>query len=226
MGIDVIEGANLAERSLAVRWAAAGVACLVIGAILGVIAAGNRVIPVELDAMLLVQQFGGNRLDDFAWIMSRLGDALPSLLLVSLLAAAVCALCGREDLALVVLAASAARGFGPLLKWLFASPRPPVDVVAVLEQTDGFGYPSGHAIGATLVYGTIALVAGQAIENRVLRFVVQAVAMALVVLVALSRVRLGVHWISDIAGGLIFGVGILCLIQAGLQTVEERRLRT
>jgi undecaprenyl-diphosphatase len=126
----------------------------------------------------------------------------------------------------VVLAASAARGFGPLLKWLFASPRPPVDVVAVLEQTDGFGYPSGHAIGATLVYGTIALVAGQAIENRVLRFVVQAVAMALVVLVALSRVRLGVHWISDIAGGLIFGVGILCLIQAGLQTVEERRLRT
>jgi membrane-associated phospholipid phosphatase len=211
---------------LAIRWGVAGLICLAIGFGLGIFAAGSRVIPFELDAMLMVQQFGWTGLDELAWVMSRLGDALPSLLLVSLLAAAVCALCGREDLALVVLAASAIRGLGPMLKWLFTSPRPPADVVAVLELTDGFGYPSGHAFGAALVYGAIALVAPGLIPNVTLRYVVQAVAITLAILVALSRVRLGVHWLSDIAGGLIFGLGVLCLLQAALHGIAERRLKT
>lgn len=193
---------------------------------LGLFAAGERIISAELDLMLRMRPLGWSRLDDFAWAVSRLGDALPSLLLVSLLAAVLCAWRRRPDLAVVVLLATIMRGFGPPLKWLFASPRPPLEVVSALEHTNGFGYPSGHAFGATLVYGSIFLFVAPLIENVRLRTAVQATAILLVVLIAFSRVWLGVHWLSDVAGGLLFGSALLCFLQAGFLSFRCRRVKS
>jgi len=83
------------------------------------------------------------------------------------------------------------------LKYGFALPRPPG------AGTDGFGFPSGHAIGSTVVYGALA---GMLVprDRRVTR-----VAAALVVVVAASRVIIGVHYLVDVLVGVAVGAGYL-----------------
>jgi hypothetical protein len=81
------------------------------------------------------------------------------------------------------------------LKHAFALPRPPG------AGTDGYGFPSGHAIGATVVYGGVAAT----VDDR--RFRVAAAALILVV--AASRVVIGVHYIVDVVVGVAVGLAYL-----------------
>jgi len=85
------------------------------------------------------------------------------------------------------------------LKHGFALPRPPG------AGTDGFGFPSGHAIGATVVYGGLAGLAAPD-DRRATR-----IAAAIVVLVAASRVFIGVHYLVDVVVGVAVGVGYLAV---------------
>ncbi len=92
------------------------------------------------------------------------------------------------------------------LKGVFARARPP-DEVALLAA-DGYGFPSGHALGATVVY---LLLAGQmdALDRRS-RYVVAAVTVAAV---AVSRVVLGVHYPGDVVAGVAVGVVYVAAVQ-------------
>jgi membrane-associated phospholipid phosphatase len=90
------------------------------------------------------------------------------------------------------------------LKSLFAVPRPP-DTVAVVHA-DGFGFPSGHALAATVAYGVLAVTLEVGTDRQ--RF---GAAATLVVAVALSRVVLGVHYLRDVVAGVAFGVAFLAV---------------
>lgn len=114
------------------------------------------------------------------------------------------------------------------LKPLFALPRPPGTAVAALSAwlppaaapvseslvtADGYGFPSGHATTATAVYGgaAVVLTAG----SRRLRY---AVAGVVVGGVSLSRVVIGVHYLVDVAVGVVLG---LVLLSAFLALVKR-----
>ncbi len=81
------------------------------------------------------------------------------------------------------------------LKHAFVLPRPPG------AAADGYGFPSGHALGATVVYGGLAALLASR-RGRV-------AAAALIALVACSRVVIGVHYLVDVVAGT--GVGIAYL---------------
>ena len=89
-------------------------------------------------------------------------------------------------------------------KTLFAAPRPPAAVTEI--PISGYGFPSGHALAATVGYGVLA--ADLRIGSRRSRY---GVAAGLVVLVALSRVALGVHFVRDVVGGVVVGLAFLGL---------------
>lgn len=93
-----------------------------------------------------------------------------------------------------------------VLKSLFAQPRPPEEVRLV--QTSGFAFPSGHATIATIGYGVLAsdIEAG----TRRTRY---AVAGVLVVLVALSRVVLGAHFLRDVVAGVVVGLVFVAIAE-------------
>ncbi|TFV57937.1 phosphatase PAP2 family protein [Geodermatophilus sp. DF01-2] len=94
---------------------------------------------------------------------------------------------------------------GPLttvLKETFGRVRPAFEEGGALS--DSLSYPSGHSSGiATLV--TIALVLFWPRWSAGQRRVAVAVGIALVVLVGLTRMWLGVHFLSDVVGGWAFG---------------------
>ena len=88
------------------------------------------------------------------------------------------------------------------LKHAFAAPRPPASVGVV--SAGGHGFPSGHAMGAAIAYGALAadLDAGSPRARYT-------AATAVVVLIALSRVVLGVHFVRDVFAGVAFGLAFL-----------------
>ncbi|HZZ94219.1 MAG TPA: phosphatase PAP2 family protein [Usitatibacter sp.] len=87
-----------------------------------------------------------------------------------------------------------------LLKLVFARARPVLDGVA--SSYDTYSFPSGHAAGSTLVYGLLAAYIASHTSRPGLRWLAFAAAAAMIVLVASSRLVLGVHFASDVAGGV------------------------
>ena len=115
-----------------------------------------------------------------------------------------------------------------LLKLFFERPRP--DLVTHGAQVFTTSFPSAHAMMSAIVYLTLgALLARVEKQPRVKVFVL-GMAVALTVLVGISRVYLGVHWPSDVLAGWTIGAAwaLMCwLIARALQrrgSVETERL--
>jgi membrane-associated phospholipid phosphatase len=80
-----------------------------------------------------------------------------------------------------------------------------------------WSYPSGHAMTATICYGAMAYVLGQAWPKR--RRLLWGLFALWVTVMGFSRVYLGVHWPSDVLAGCLIGGAWLCLCVG----VVERR---
>ena len=90
-----------------------------------------------------------------------------------------------------------------LLKELFGRVRPDFDEGGA--RLDSLSYPSGHASGiATLV--TVALILAWPVLAPGVRRMWLLVGMAAVILVGLTRMWLGVHYLSDVVGGWALGI--------------------
>jgi undecaprenyl-diphosphatase len=99
-------------------------------------------------------------------------------------------------LSLPVIGIGAAAALG-ITKWIVNKPRP---------SLRGYGFPSGHVFGVTVfvVIGVYLLWRFEA-PRRVQR-AARAAGIVFVLAVGYSRVYLGAHWLSDVAGGLLGGV--------------------
>jgi membrane-associated phospholipid phosphatase len=87
------------------------------------------------------------------------------------------------------------------LKWLVQRERPEVEHLA---SSGGWSFPSGHSAAAAACWAAIALVVAGRLRLGTRRFAA-ASAVAIAVLVASSRVMLGVHWLTDVIAGVIVG---------------------
>ncbi|MEN3302294.1 phosphatase PAP2 family protein [Pseudonocardia sp.] len=153
--------------------------------------------------------------------ISDLGGTLGMTVLTAL-GAAVLLWRRRIPDAVVVLVAGA--GTGVLVsgfKNLNARPRPPVATQLVTEQT--FALPSGHALTSTVVVGILAVVAAGMIRSTAARLGVGAVAAAVILAIGVSRLYLGVHWLTDVLAGWLLGGAWLALCLTALTAVRTRR---
>jgi undecaprenyl-diphosphatase len=200
-------------------------ALLAAALVLTVIAAGAGTVPGDVAIGQLLQRPPSPQLDALAQVVSDIGDEFPAMALMTLAGVAYLLWRGRWDLALFLAVAAALRAVGPVLKALINSPRPTSEAVVIVAQADGLGFPSGHALGAALFYSAVAVIAPQAVSNWLLARTIQVLSIAMMALIAWSRVRLGVHWPSDVAGGLLYGGSFVCLLQAGF-LLWRGRVRT
>lgn len=80
-----------------------------------------------------------------------------------------------------------------------------------------YSFPSGHALHAGVFYGMLALMAWQKLADRpAVRAVAVSAALTMALLVAASRVVLGVHYLSDVVAGLLGGLAWSALLMAVL----------
>ena len=107
------------------------------------------------------------------------------------------------------------------LKAFFARERP--DLSVALRHASGYSFPSGHAMGAAVVFGALAYVGIRRFTTWRARSAILAIAVTCVIAIALSRIYLGVHWVTDIVAGI--SAGTLWVVTATLAYETFRRVR-
>lgn len=93
-----------------------------------------------------------------------------------------------------------------VVKLAFERHRPTPDLVHVLGTASGYSYPSGHAVFYTWLCFMLAFSAAPMVRPR-LRPALWAGAAFVIAIACLGRVWAGVHWPSDVLGGLLLGLG-------------------
>lgn len=157
----------------------------------------------------------------FFLAMTRIGDPAFLAVLVGLVALALAAR-GRWRWAAYLVLASGIGGLLNLqLKTLFARARP--ELADALRDATGYSFPSGHAMGSTVVLGALAYLATRAIHRWPARAAALALCFSLILGIALSRVYLGVHWITDVGAGV--AAGTIWIVSATVAYEASRRVR-
>ncbi len=100
-----------------------------------------------------------------------------------------------------------------LIKFAVGRERPNI---ARLVTASGSSFPSGHTAASAAAYAAIALVVGRR-RGRRTKAVLAGVAGGITVAVAMSRVLLGAHWLTDVIAGAALGWACfaLCSIAYG-----------
>ncbi len=100
------------------------------------------------------------------------------------------------------------------LKDLIQRPRP--DFVAAVAQTQTYSFPSGHAFLSAVTFLTLGTLLARVQHQVEVKIYLLSVAIAITVLVGISRVYIGVHWPTDVLAGWCAGAAwaILCWVIA------------
>jgi len=91
------------------------------------------------------------------------------------------------------------------LKEIFERVRPDL---WVRPHVSGDSFPSGHALQGTAVYGTLTVLSARTYPRR--GALVAVVGTGLILAIVASRAVLGVHWPTDLIGGM--AIGFLCML--------------
>ncbi|MDB4914757.1 MAG: rane-associated phospholipid phosphatase, partial [Gemmatimonadetes bacterium] len=87
-------------------------------------------------------------------------------------------------------------------------------------------FPSGHAMSSTVVYGTVAYLCMRLQKHYWSRVITFFAAVILILLICLTRLYLGVHYPSDVMGGIIVGLAwagfCMATLEASLVLARRR----
>lgn len=201
------------------------ISCFVALWVLGRLATGTfwqqTVADFDRNTLLTIHAWANPSLDRMMVALTHLGNAevvVPTAVLV------LGILWGRQEQRQVWTSLTAFLGAMVMnmgLKPLFARSRP--DLWPTLITETSYSFPSGHALGSTVLYGMIAYLLGRHFPKY--RRWVYGGAIGLVALISFSRLYLGVHWPSDVIAGSSIGflwlmVGV---IMSRLQDLRELR---
>lgn len=193
---------------------ATGLAVLVLGAVLG----GSTLAGIDHTVLNTLKSLHTPWADQLMLFSTHLADGT----VISVLIIAVTLFLSIQRHWRTLMYWLSAVGFALLastaLKHGLQIPRPPN-----LPFDLGYSFPSGHTMKAVVLFGFLAVIVARSIrENR--RWLPYSLAGLMIIMVALSRLYFGVHWLSDILGSITLGMAWLAIL--GIAYYHHTRAET
>ena len=191
-------------------WQFAASCCLVLFVILGYIVKfyEQTVLWLDVPILSLVRQHLTSGKTAFWLGLTQFGSGKRIALLVCLMLVLLISKKYYLDALWLVINTALIAGVGNyLIKFVFVRPRP--DLVQLTRETH-YSFPSGHAMGSMLMYGTLIILLPRLVQHPTARLILQLALGGFILLIGFSRLYLGVHYPSDIIGGYLLGAAWLC----------------
>ena len=152
--------------------------------------------------MAVDSRMGGRT--DFFRVFTELGGVKFSVVFVIVIGLLLYFVSKKKELAVwyVFTAAVGAGVLNKTIKYIFRKPRPSFEHLVV---QGGYSFPSGHAMGSTIMYGGLLVVLFYLVKSKGIRTLFALLFVGLILLIGISRIYLGVHYPSDIIGGYSLG---------------------
>jgi len=171
-------------------------------AVLSVAVTLGWLVPIDTAAINAMVAIRSSVLTEVAVNFTSLGSA-PVVSVGVAVVVLYCIASSRPRFALAMLGTPLAFLFCSLVKLIVHRPRP---TEALILVPSSFAFPSGHAAAATALFLTMALLAAKGERRLGSRRVIIGAGLAIALLVGWSRVYLGVHYFSDVIGGMLLGL--------------------
>jgi len=209
-----------------VSWAAVGIALVLVAGfvelseeLLDTEEQSTRLLGADAAVLRLVAQIRRPWLNGVAMDLTALGSPIVVALFTVTLGAILLAKGDRRAATILVASSFASALLTSVTKSLLERPRP--EIVPRLVEVTGLSYPSGHSLASAAVYLTAAFVVARhvpLVRERVAAVVFAAV---LVFTIGVSRVYLGVHYPSDVFGGILLGTAWALVMGVVLRRLDQ-----
>ena len=154
---------------------------------------------------LLVRNFNNVYFDNFFKFITMFGN--PKVVIIILLILNI--LLSRKDALICDILSITSVITNFIIKNLVMRDRP--NVLRLIKQ-GGYSFPSGHAMISIMLYGYLFYLVHKRITNKKLKFLLQFFIIIFIFLLCISRIYVGVHYATDIIGGVLLGLFLLNLI--------------
>ncbi len=95
-----------------------------------------------------------------------------------------------------------------LLKHIIRRPRP--NILRLVEES-GYSFPSGHSMVSMAFYGIIIYLVYKNVPNKYLKWLLISLLSLLILSIGFSRIYVGVHYFTDVAGGFLLGLAYVVI---------------
>jgi undecaprenyl-diphosphatase len=194
---------------------------LCFGAIAEDVSEGDPIVQVDQQMAVWFHQHGTPRLIELARAISFFGSVGCVGAISFVIALYFIRHRSWHRVSLVALTMLGGSALNLLLKHFFHRERPVLE--NPLVTLSSYGFPSGHTMGATMLYGLLALLIWNSATSRPVRWASASAACLLILFIGFSRIYLGAHFLSDVLGAFAAGLLWLAFCWTGMETLRRRQ---
>ena len=174
--------------------------CLIIFLILSILVLKNGVLNIDNNSYLFIKNNLINEsLTKVVKLFTNLGGALV-LIMISLLM--LLFVKDKKTVLIIIINLIIAFLFNDLLKHIFVRSRP--DSINWLVTESGYSFPSGHAMVSMAYYGYLIYLLY--LSKNKYKWLLITLSSIIILLIGISRIYLGVHYLSDVLAGFLVAI--------------------
>ena len=181
---------------------------LIILLITAKVIAGRELYIDKLAYHLFIEKLRNDKLTTFMKLATKLSNP-EVMIIIAIISILFCIkLIKNKKLSLgIILNLAGITIINQILKFIFRRERP--SGYRLIEMS-GYSFPSGHAMASLAFYGLLIYITKRLVKNKYLKILLITLNIAIIILIGVSRIYLGVHYLSDVLTG--YSISIIYLL--------------